>query len=131
MLKPETNLSCWQMLRSQAFETHANVFPCVTVFDAKKNQERMIWAHSLLKRHRLSTFLRLCRWDLQKINRNKWDKIKINRGCFDWNTWFPDWDVTENKRLEIGSAGSFSCVFLFSFFLFSLSFFLALFKIVN
>ena len=31
------------MLRSLlAFETHANVFPCVTVFDAKKNQERMI-----------------------------------------------------------------------------------------
>ena len=35
----------------------------------------------------------------------------------------PDSDVNENKRLEIGSTGSFSGVLLFSFFLFSLFFF--------
>ena len=29
MFKPEIELSCWQKLRSLAFETHANVFRCV------------------------------------------------------------------------------------------------------
>ena len=49
--------------------------------------------------------------------------MKFRRGCFDkidWNTWIPDSDVNENKRLQIGSTGSFSGVLLFSFFLFSL-----------
>ena len=34
------------MLRSQAFETHANVFPCVTVFDAKKTKRE--WSELIL-----------------------------------------------------------------------------------
>ena len=87
-----------------------------------------------LKKHRLSTFLRLCPWDLQKKkNNNNNDNnnteingMKFKRGCFDkidWNTWIPDWDVNENKRLEIGSTGSFSDVLLFSLLLFSLFFF--------
>ena len=78
------------------------------------------WVHVLLlKKHRLSTFWRLCRSDLRKntgINR-----IKFKRDCFDkidWNTWTPDGDVNENKRLEIVSAHSFSGVFLFPFFIF-------------
>ena len=53
--------------------------------------------------------------------------MKFKRGCFDkidWNTWMPDSDVNENKRLEIGSTSSFSGVLLFSFFLFSLFFLL-------
>ena len=34
------------MLRSLAFETHANVFPCVTVFDAKKTKRE--WSELIL-----------------------------------------------------------------------------------
>ena len=34
------------MLRSLAFETHANVFPCVTVFDAKKTMGE--WSELIL-----------------------------------------------------------------------------------
>ena len=38
------------MLRSLlAFETHANVFPCVTVFDAKKPRENDLSSFSLEK----------------------------------------------------------------------------------
>ena len=76
------------------------------------------------KKPRLSTFWPLCRSDLQ--NNTEINGIKFKRGCFDkidWNTWTPDWDVNENKRLEIVSADSFSGVFLFYFFLFFLSFF--------
>ena len=80
----------------------------------------------LKKKHRLSTFLRLCPWDLHKNNNNtEINGMKFKRGCFDkidWNTCIPDWGVNENKRLEIGSTGSFSGVLLFSFFLFSLFF---------
>ena len=82
--------------------------PHVHVFAAKKNR-------------RISTFLRLCRSDLQK--NTKINGIKFKRGCLDkidWNSWIPDWDVNENKRLEIVSADSFSGVFLFSFSLFLL-----------
>ena len=87
----------------------------------------------LKKKHRLSTFLRLCPWDLQKKNNDnnntEINGMKFKRGCFDkidWNTWMPDWDVNENKRLEIGSTGSFSGVLIFSFFIFSLFFWLYL-----
>ena len=88
----------------------------------------------LKKKHRLSTFLRLCPWDLQKKKNNDNNNTEINgmkfkRGCFDkmdWNTWIPDSDVNENKRLKIGSTGSFSGVLIFSFFLFSLFFWLYL-----
>ena len=31
MFKPELNLSCWQILRGLEFETHANVFRCVSL----------------------------------------------------------------------------------------------------
>ena len=86
------------------------------------------WVHvsaAYKQKHRLSTFLRLCPWDLQNNNNNNTEinGMKFKRGCFDkidWNTWMPDWDVNENKRLEIGSTGSFSGVLLFSFFLFPL-----------
>ena len=62
-------------------------------------------------------------------NNTEINGMKFKRGCFakiDWNTWIPDWDVNANKRLEIGSTGSFSAVLLFSFFLFSLFFWLYL-----
>ena len=76
------------------------------------------------------TFLRLGHWDLKKNNNNtEINGMKFKRGCFDkidWNTWIPDWDVNANKRLEIGSAGSFSAVLLFSYFLFSFFFWLYL-----
>ena len=84
--------------------------PHVHVFAAKKTR-------------RISTFLRLCRSDLQK--NTEINGIKFKRGCLDkidWNSWIPDWDVNENKRLEIVSADSFSGVFLFSFSLFLLFF---------
>ena len=59
-------------------------------------------------------------------NNTEINGMKFKRGCFDkidWNTWIPDSDVNENKRLEIGSTGSFSGVLIFSFFRFSLFFF--------
>ena len=62
-------------------------------------------------------------------NNTEINGMKFKRGCFDkidWNTWMPDWDVNENKRLEIGSTGSFSGVLIFSFFIFSLFFWLYL-----
>ena len=62
-------------------------------------------------------------------NNTEINGMKFKRGCFDkidWNTWMPDSDVNENKRLEIGSTGSFSGVLIFSFFLFSLFFWLYL-----
>ena len=62
------------------------------------------WVHvfAAKKKSRLSTLLRLCRSDLQ--NNTEINGIKFKRGYFDkidWNTWTPDWDVNENKRLEI------------------------------
>ena len=64
--------------------------------------------------------------EIYKKNRNKWDKIKRKQMELFWQNRLKqmDWDVAENKRLEIGSAGSFSCVFFFFLFL-------ALFEIVN
>ena len=62
-------------------------------------------------------------------NNTEINGMKFKRGCFDkmdWNTWIPDSDVNENKRLEIGSTSSFSGVLIFSFFLFSLFFWLYL-----
>ena len=62
-------------------------------------------------------------------NNTEINGMKFKRGCFDkmdWNTWIPDSDVNENKRLKIGSTSSFSGVLIFSFFLFSLFFWLYL-----
>ena len=62
------------------------------------------WVHvfAAKKKRRLSTFLRLCRSDLQKKNTGK-NGIKFKRGCFDKidrNTWTPDWGVQSNLSVR-------------------------------
>ena len=57
-----------------------------------------------------------CDFVAQIYKKTEINGIEFKRGCFDkidGKKWIPDWDVNENKRLEIGTALAHSVVFFF------------------